>query len=201
MLWNALTCYKIQPFSGLECSWFISYTFTLRNWNGCFQDAVYISNGSLRWRITQTYCTQMLHALSVLTSLQGHFISLSKVTAIKNREAKILFRLVTNALKSIRKTTWNSLVTWCAMKSIVSHILSENNIVKILSTVLNVINIGWKQSFISCGILLVKVVYVDFTFPRSLYPLLCSFWNSLFGENSLFKLLSTWIYLLWEMMN
>lgn len=48
----------------------------------------------------------------------------------------------------------------------VHHILSENNIVKILSAVFNDINIGWKQSFMSCGILLaVKVVYADFTFP------------------------------------
>lgn len=73
------------------------------------------------------------------------------------------------------------------MKSIVHHILSENNVVKILSTVFNYINIGWKQSFMSCGFLLaMKIAYANFIFPQSLYSLHCSFWNSVLGEISLF---------------
>jgi len=84
----------------------------------------------------------------------------------------------------------------------VHHILWVNNIAKILSLVFNHVNIGWKQSFMSYGILLaMKVVYADFAFPQSLYLFHCSFWNSVFGEIILFKLFSTWIYVLQEVMN
>lgn len=186
IIFNAVNCYNVLVWN----TWFIAYTFRLRNWNGRFQDAVYISKGPLRWRITQTYCTEMLHTVQKRFTLFLYWFHLglfnfhSRIIVITNEGTKILVVLVTNALKSITKTAWNLLVAWCTMRNMVHHILSESNIVKNLFSVFSDIYVLVGSEVLCPAVfffLFKKVVYVHFPLKpiaSSLILLKFSIWSN-----------------------